>query len=356
MSYSQRFRDSITVRGSRSVSYPKSEHGGNMTVSYTETVPLDITVHVETAPFDASVFQCNNSIDVLTGSVVAMNTAQCVAIKETTEKVSTSLVDGFFAAINTELSQQLQALDSAIKASLGLIAEQGKAVTAQRGTMEADYQRISSRYVMLFRDLDSECYKRIYALDKQSFHLAQDIQKKLLLETNVNVTAQNLLATQEEAASKLMLLVSRMNRLTQDVLVTLANYVRQEITMTGLIDSCMLDEEFAEKQDAYIPVIYSESDNLESGARDKNCHIPVYIQGSQKNAVSEALGEFCGNSSKSTWKHVNEAEKAALEKELKSIAESSFAAAGTEKDVRVYTTLMELWQNSVLSDFAGSPV
>jgi hypothetical protein len=356
MSYDQHFRDSITVHGSKSVSYPKSEHGGSMNVSYTQTVPLDITIHVTTEPFDASVAHCNGSIDLLTGSVVAMNAAQCAAIKATTEKVSTSLVDGFFGTINTELAQQLQALDSAIKASLGLIGEQGKAVTAQKGTMEADYQRISSRYVTLFQDLDSECYKRIYALDKQSFQLAQNIQKKLVMETSINMAAGSLLATQDEAASKRMLLASRMNRLTRDVLAALAHYIRQEAAMAGLVDSFMLDEELAEKQDEYIPVVYSESDNLEGGGNDKNCYIPAGIQDGRENAVSEAVGAFCGDSSASTWKQIGEEGKNALEKELKSIAESSFAVTENQLDVRVYDTLMELWRASALSDLAGSAI
>jgi hypothetical protein len=285
-----------------------------------------------------------------------MNSAQCLAINQTTQDVSRTLIDGFFGTINTELSQQLSALNSAIKAGLGLILEQGKAVTAQKGVMEADYQRISSRYVTLFQDLDAECYKRIYALDKASFQLARNVQKKLLIETNTNISAKSLLAIQDESISKLMILVSRLNRIAHDVLKTLTNYVTQETAMTGLIDSFMLNEELDEKKTGYIPVIWVETDKLEGAGQDSECVVPEYIQGGQKNAISGSLRGYCAGSPQSSWTRIGDEEKSSLDKEFKSTAESSFPAAGDEKDTRVYNMLMELWKNSTLSIFARSPV
>ena len=232
MSYRQHFYDSIQVSGSTSVSYPASQNGGTLHVPYSRNVSVDITVDVETDSFDNSVTHCNRSLDVLTGSVVAMNAAQCAVIQQTAKDVSQSLINGFFGTIRMELSQQLQALDSAIKAGFGLIEEQGKAVSEQKRTLETDYNRISSRYLAIFRDLDDECHKRIYALDKNSFNLSQNVQKKLLVETGANISAKNLLGIEEECSSRSMMTVSRVNRLARDVLETLQNYINQERTMT----------------------------------------------------------------------------------------------------------------------------
>jgi hypothetical protein len=78
-----------------------------MNVSFSGTVPVDITIDVDTDPFDNSVSGVKRSVDVLTGAVVAMNAAQRAAIQRTTDEVAKSLIDGFFGTIKTEISQKL---------------------------------------------------------------------------------------------------------------------------------------------------------------------------------------------------------------------------------------------------------
>jgi hypothetical protein len=349
MSYTQRFQDSIHVAGTTSASYPASERGGTMQVSYSRNVSLDITVDVETGDFDSSVAHCNRSIDGLTGSVVAMNAAQCAAIQQTAGDISQSLIDGFFGTIRMELSQQLQALDSAIKAGFGLIQEQGKAVSEQKKTLETDYNRISSRYVAIFQDLDNECYKRIYALDKNSFNLAQNVQKKLLLETSTDITAKNLLGIQDESSSKSMMMTSRINRLTDDVLKTLRNYINQETTIAALINSFMINEPIAGKMTEYVPVIWTSRENPENGEFEAVCYTPENMSQPQKELAAGAVNSRFTAASESEWTALPEGERTALDKEFKIAAESAFGENTGEKDVRIYNTLMELWQNSSLS-------
>ncbi|MCL2139990.1 MAG: hypothetical protein FWH41_10750, partial [Treponema sp.] len=115
--------------------------------------------------------------------------------------VSTAIINGFFGTINSELSQQIQALNSAINAGLGLIMEQNKAVTDKNTAMENDYNRISSRYIRLFSDLDEECHKRIYALDKNSFNLSEKVNRELLNESANSASVNNLLLVDEIASS-----------------------------------------------------------------------------------------------------------------------------------------------------------
>ena len=71
MSYKRSYHETITVNGSgsKTVSYPKSESGGSMTVTvqYTERVPVDIDISVDTNQFDKSI---SFSIGLLTDSFV----------------------------------------------------------------------------------------------------------------------------------------------------------------------------------------------------------------------------------------------------------------------------------------------
>jgi hypothetical protein len=324
-----------------------------MVVEYDGTVTVDILVDVNTDPFDRSVSSVNGTVDVLTGAVVAMNTAQCAAIAQTAEDVSKSLIDGFFGTIKTEISQQLQALDSAIKATFGLIAEQGKAVSRQNEVMEGDYNRISSRYVTLFSDLDAECHKRITALDRPAFTLSEQVQKKLILDSIRNESARNFVTAQEESSSRGMLLVSGFYRKARDVMRTLHQYITQETRLTSLINSSLGNEKIAGTAVLSIPVIFTESDTLEGSGTAGSCFAPDFIGDANKAAVSEKIANYCGDSSLSWTEPADGAERQQLNKEFLALGEEEFGGEDDAQDSgalsekrRIYDTLINLWQES----------
>jgi hypothetical protein len=348
MSYRQNYSATVHYSGSVSVSYPASEKGGSTTAHYSGEVPVHVAINVNTTPFDGSVANCNGSIDVLTGSVVAMNTAQCVAIKDTAAKVSKSIIDGFFGTIKTELSQQLQALDSAIKANFGLIEQQAKAVTAQKGVMETDYNRISSRYAALFSDLDTECYKRIYALDKQSFLLSGKVQGELLSEKTRNNAALNLLEITEESLSKMLLVVSNLNRKTRDVLRTMHEYITQESTIALLINSFLMNEQMQASETVYSPAIYFESDKLDDLSQSTNAYISDYISNTQKSEISQKITADCIANDTVSWGPILSGEREIVNKEFIDMTEQYFESKGEDTDKRVYAAMLSLWQNSKL--------
>jgi len=354
MSYSENYSTSVHYSGSIRYSYPASQNGGSGTANYSGDIPINVTINVNTEPFDGSVNRFKTSIDALGGSVAAMHAAQCAAIHKTGEEVSASLINGFFGTINMELSQQIQALDSAIKAGFALIMEQGKAVTDKNNAMEGDYNRISSRYIKLFADLDDECYKRIFALDKKSFTLSEKVQKELVSESSCNAAAMNLLGIEEVSSSRILVFVSSLNRKAQEVLKTLHDYITQESRINALIDSFLfagtLNEESDENIPLCVPVIWCESD-----LTGQECFIPEYFdqdnQQQGKEEITEKVKAFCSGASSAIndspkWKPMEEAEKEALNREFNLLAESHFGNAGEDTDDRVYRTMLSLWQNA----------
>ena len=346
MSYNRSYHASVQYSGSVGYSYPASEHGGSGTAHYSGSVPVDVTIHVDTNPFDGSINRFKSSVNALSGSVVAMNAAQCAAIKKTAQEVSASVINGFFGMINTELSQQLQALDSAINAGLGLIQSQGKAVTEKKGDMETDYNRISSRYVKLFADLDDECYKRIIALDRPSFNLSRKVLRELINESTCDAAAVNLISIDETSSSKVNVFVSSMNRKTLEILQTLHSYINQESNIKSLIDSFLFNEELNEKMLICIPVIWSESDLLEGDGVSNDCYIPDPVEQQGKQSISDKVNKYCGNTEKAKWKSADKLEKETLNREFNLLAETQFASSDEEIQQRVYKTMMSLWQNA----------
>ena len=165
MSYSQKFRRTISVpySGTVRVSYPASEHGGTVTEHYSGTAYEDVEVDilVDTHPFDRSIDGCNGSVTGLTASVAAMNAAQCAAISANADKVATTIVNGFFQTVKTDLSTQIAELKQKLDARLILLQQQKKTLLELQNKMGEDYARTSARYTKIFSELNDELSNRI---------------------------------------------------------------------------------------------------------------------------------------------------------------------------------------------------
>ena len=182
MSYTESFSRTIAVHysGTVTVNYPASEHGGSTTASYSGTAyeQVDVDIHVDTAPFDASVANCNNHVNGLTASVGAMNTAQCIAIRKNADKVSKALIDGFFHTVRTDMGTQKAELEQVINARLLLLRQQATSLKAIQDTMAEDYARTTARYQKIFNDLNRELSNRIHEIDQPVFKLVEGVEKQ----------------------------------------------------------------------------------------------------------------------------------------------------------------------------------
>jgi len=354
MSYSRRYSESVSYSDSDSW---RCSCGSSGSVRISGEVPINICINVDTNSFDNSVNGFNNSANALTGSVVAMNAAQCAAINKTATDISTAMIKGFFTVVGSELSQQMKALHSAMEAGLAKLVAQGKDVDKIKNVMERDYSRISSRYIEIFNNLDDECRRRIYALDKQSFSLSENVQKKLLNESICNTAAMNLLGIEEASSSKTMVFVSSLKRKTTDILRTLHNYITQEYRINSQVNSLLFKESINENIPIAIPVIWSESDLTEgmAGAVNRECFIPNDVAQHGKQAITENINVFCLDPSRAEWCDAGEAEKKSLNREFNAIAEKHYSNAEEKEEQRVYKTMLSLWQKSQMFSLKRSP-
>lgn len=195
MSYSRRFNRRIYVpySGSMTVHYPPSQNGGSKTVYYNGTAyeDVEVDIHVDTTPFDFGVANCNDQVNGLTESVGAMNAAQCVAIGKNAEKVSKTIIDGFFHTIRTDLGTQKVELEQAIESRLILLRQQAASLQEKQKTMGDDYARTTARYQKLFNDLNNELAIRVHEVDQPVFNLVKDVdeQSDRMLHTDMVQTA-----------------------------------------------------------------------------------------------------------------------------------------------------------------------
>lgn len=187
MSYSKRFTRQVSVRYSGSVHYPASKYGGSVDFSGTATEDVIVDIEVDTDAFDASVDSCNKSVNGLTASVGAMNAAQCLAISKNADKVSKTIIDGFFHTVRTDLSTQQAELEQTITARLGLLREQAKLLRKKQEEMETNYNRTCAFYGKTFKDLNEELSNNIHKLDEDVFKFVENVghQSSRMLHTDL---------------------------------------------------------------------------------------------------------------------------------------------------------------------------
>lgn len=277
MSYSRRFsrRVACHYKDSTKVTYPASKTGGTITVNFSGTVyeDVDVDIRVNTSSFDSSVSDCNKHINGLTASVGAMNAAQCVAIKKNADKVSDTIINGFFHVVRTDLSTQKAELEQTIEARLLLLRQQADSLRKKQEDMTHDYVRTTAKYQKIFDDLNNELSIRIHEVDQPIFKMVKEVdeQSDRMLHTDMIQTAvtmskeSSMLQAQITSATVKHHALEAMNK-AQGFLVAKALSERtiQEAYIEGT------------GNDSYmIPVCYMQTES-DDKLIQKECFLPEY--------------------------------------------------------------------------------
>ena len=167
MSYSRHY----TFGVSGSVRYPASQNGG--TVSYQDSV--NVTLYVDTSPFDRSVNKCSREVNTLTASVANAAVEMCNTRKETARLISKSIIHGFFGMIQSEISQQKALLASKIPILLKDLKSRAESCLGKKDQMRRDFERITTRYSDIFLELDENMIVALKQLDQPLFNIYNKI-------------------------------------------------------------------------------------------------------------------------------------------------------------------------------------
>ncbi len=288
MSYRRSYSERIAVHysGSKTVSYPASQNGGSTTVYYsgTEYETVNVNIDVDTNPFDRSVASCNSSVNLLTGAVVATEAAQLVSIDKNAKKVAGTIVKGFFDYIRSDISQQVMELSQRIDAQLLHLRELAKNCVGKQKQMETDYNRISSRYLKIFDDLNNELENRIFQLDKPAFVFKNNI------DTHSNRTSDNDLVSTVAVAgreggelqAKISASVTKKRALNAINQARLFLWKQKKLQST--VNRSMLNENYSATR--FLPVCFIET-NGDKSQINKNVYHPDFLPKINQNEMFE---------------------------------------------------------------------
>ncbi|MCK9171038.1 MAG: hypothetical protein M0P01_11555 [Treponema sp.] len=350
MSYSKSVHGSVSYSETVSMSYPASEHGGSVSKTVSGSIPVDIMVHVDTAPFDRSVDRCNGQIKGLSGSVVAMNAAQCAVIRQRGSDISAHVTNGFFTLIKSEISQDMASLFSRINSGIGLILEKTKQVKKQQLVMQDDYSRTKTRYVKIFSDLDEECRRSIVELDKKAFELSQHVQHEQLFGQESKQTAFLVTGANDGSIVNQQLSTASLYSKTAGVLQDLAKNVNQQLIYAHQLDSILYKAGCEGLESVCIPVVYAElSDMSSTGTKNAVCYVSRACEGKEiSEQITKAVQKYFTSQSDG-WGIPGKTEEELVTASFNKLAEKMLTEdeqRGNTDGKRIYDMIMQLRSQS----------
>jgi hypothetical protein len=269
-----------------SYSYPASQNGGSGSRTVTVDIPVDVNILVDTTPFDRSVNNCNGNVNLLTGAVVATEAAQIASIDKNSQKVAGTIVHGFFGYIRSEISQQVMELSQKIDSHLLHLRELAKSCIAKQTQMEADYHRISERYIKVFDDLNRELENRIYTLNQPAFTFKSNTHAAPANDTALVSTVAVFGAESGELQAKISASFAKKRAL--DTIGRVNMFLWKQKQMQSTINQNMLKENVATTR--YSPVCYIETKE-EKARIDKKIYSSGFLSEIDSNKLIDKFVE-----------------------------------------------------------------
>jgi len=297
MSYTRRYRERIAVHysGSVSYSYPASQNGGSGSAHYsgTEYEDVDVTIEVDTEPFDDSVDNCNTNVNLLTGAVVATEAAQIVSIDKNSKKVANTIISGFFGYIRSEISQQIAELTQNIDAQLMHLKELAQSCHAKKKQMEGDFLRISGRYIKIFDDLNNELSNRIYELDKPAFVFKKELENQKIRATDNDLVNTVTVFGKEGSELHSMISASFAKKRALDSLNKSKVFLWQQKRLNNTVQQSMMNESIEASQ--YLPVCFIET-KADKNQISRGLHVSSFISAFEgSNIKNDLIDQFSGS-------------------------------------------------------------
>lgn len=213
---------------------------------------------VDTSPMASEIHSVSQSVNRVSGAVVAMKTAVIAAEKEGAEHVCQNVNKGFYSLMHSQISQKIALLTSTVEAKLFELGQYTVALKGIQSRMTSDYNMISGRYAKLFKSINNTLESRVAELDMPVFKLVDRDVK--LVDSRIKLNSAQFAINQlESIISSQLIAVSKVKVDTETALDTIAKYVKDTTLQTKKTDASMQDIRIDSIEDIYLPVSIVES-------------------------------------------------------------------------------------------------
>lgn len=304
MSYKRSFRKTIPVHYSGSKTVSVSEGTRSVTVNYSGTVYEDVNVNidVDTRSFDTGVASCNNSVNLLTGAIVAAKEAHIESIDLNAKEIGSTIVKGFFKTIRTEISQQIMELSQQINSNLTHLRELVKACEAKKKQMEVDYNRTSDQYLNIFDDLNKELENRIFELNKPAFVFKRNSDNQTTRTSGNDLVSTVAVFGKEVGELQAKISTSIAKKRALDTINQANVYLWKQKKTENAIAQSMLNSNVAAS--IFIPVCFLETLDEKNQINKKVYQSTLLSQINSNNIIENIKAKSCTNIPKESKENI----------------------------------------------------
>ena len=335
MGYRRSFSETISVHYSGSVSFPASQSGGSVSYSGTAYETVHVNIYVDSDPFERSVSDCKSELTGLNASVATMSAAQVAAIRKNAEQIGSTIVKGFFSTVSSEISQQIAELRSSVDATLLRLNELSKQCADRQRQMQADYTRITSRYMKIFSELDNECKNRIFELDRPAFMFKQTTDHSAARATGNDLVSTAAVAGGENSALEARIVASNAKHSAMEAL----GHANRFLGLQRRTDNIIAESAIAESEAGtyYSPVCYIET--KEGKNIDRKSYSVDKLRLNNSMLVGELRDLDLGNSQENQMQ---------LQSDFEQVVGTHYANAN-DHDARVRDYVTKLFKSNIIN-------
>lgn len=342
MSYTRTYNGSVTVTGEVSVHVDPTERGYNLTVPYSQTVPLTFNVTVDTEPFDDSVNTTSNKVNGLTAAVAAMNAANCAAITANANRVSDTIIDGFFGLIHNDITTKKAECSTQVQTKSALLLAHSETVKDKHTRMLNDVERERAKFGAVFSELDKELERRITELDRPAFKLSRKAREEVVLKPLLNgaaTTAERISSGSGDTRIAIAGFRHKISTVLQYLAGSLQNNLRYRHMMRDILWNKSIDAEQME----YIPVAYCVSQDVMGAGNRCSCYVS---ENPNKTHILETVSAYVGENIAAEARPVSADDMKMIQQAFSSMVQDEYTSADGHDEYRerVYTEIFRMWK------------
>jgi len=340
MSYSRRYVETVSRTVSVNYSFPASEHGGSDSTNVTVEIPVTIDIDVDTDPFDRSVNTANRHINLLTGSVIAAESAHIAAKIQSSQDISDSIIDGFFGLIKSEINQQLTEIKPRVEALLVEMIYHQEACISKKEQLQIDFNRIAERYGKIFIELDKELKNRVRVLNQSAMAAHEEISSQVQRTFSDNSTGISTIFNKEGGDLQSMLYATGLKSRALLLIDDAKSYLFSEKNLAGQLQRILTPSNTDEVAIRHVPVLYVESKNASAALTVQVISSP---QIPSLNTNSEKLKWGFSNAG-APWKPMKPLHRERIGTYL-NLQVAGYEGGSLKSNERVSKQIMHLWSN-----------
>ena len=299
----------------------------------------DFNFTVDTSPMASEIRSVSKNVNGVSGAVVAMSAAVVAAEKEGAERICDNVNRGFYAMMQSQITQKIAQLTSTVESKLMELGQYAAALQGIQTRMQGDYNMISARYAKLFKSINNSLESRVAELDMPAFKLVHRDYR--IIDNRMRLNYAQFTTNQlESVLSSQMLLASKMKVNADNAIRVMKTYVKDSNEEQRKTNVSMENRPIDQSETIYIPVSIVES-TTPVGTSAINYYVARSGNQNIDKSIDQSVREHSYNSvSRGSWSEIDGDEMGNVESEFINLIMNS------QEDERVRNEIVRMFNET----------